>query len=140
MGRIGVEGHLERGPVAHPLAEHRQRGDEVLALGHVGAQVVQRLTDIADDGADLLAELAQRCRHVAAALGLHREPVDLEPDHGEGVADPVVQLAGDAAALLVGADRPETAEQPSVVDGDAERLDEAVEQFRVLDGEEVGLT
>ena len=81
----------------------------------------------------------QRCRHVAAALGLHRESVDLEPDHGEGVADPVVQLASDAAALLVGPDRPEAAEQPSVVDGDAERLDEAVEQLRVLDGEEVGL-
>ena len=87
-----------------------------------------------------VAELASAVPPRRRPLGLHREPIDLEPDHGEGVADPVVQLAGDAAALLVGADRPETAEQPSVVDGDAERLDEAVEQFRVLDGEEVGLT
>ena len=66
-------------------------------------------------------------------------PVELEGEVGEGLADAVVEVAGDAVALLLGADGAQPAEPPGVVEGQGRRLGEAVEQLDVALGEVVGL-
>ncbi len=76
--------------------------------------------------------------HVVAPLGHTAQAVDLEAEQGERAADAVVELAGDPASLLVGADRAEPAEQAGVVDGDPERLDDAVDRLAVLGREVAG--
>ena len=59
---------------------------------------------------------------VGAAL---HDAVELEGEVGERLADAVVEVAGDAGALLVGADGAQAAEPAGVVDGEGGRLDEA---------------
>ena len=72
------------------------------------------------------------------ALGLAGDDaVELEGEVGERLADAVVQVAGDAGALLVGADGAQAGEPAGVVDGEGDRLDEAVEQLDVAVGEVV---
>ena len=66
-------------------------------------------------------------------------PVDLEADRRQRRADVVVQVAGDPRSLLVGGHRADLAEHAGVVDGDAERLGEAVDQLDLPLAERVGL-
>ena len=63
------------------------------------------------------------------------DAVELEGEVGERLADAVVEVAGDAGALLVGADGAEAGEPAGVVDRQAGRLHEPVEQLVVAVGE-----
>ena len=67
------------------------------------------------------------------------DAVELEGQVGERLADAVVEVAGDAGALLVGADGAQAAEPAGVVDGQGRGLDEALEQLDVAAGEVVGV-
>ena len=86
-------------------------------VGHVGAQVVEGVADLADDAAHVVAELLQRRGPTSLALvvGLD-DAVELERQVGERLPDAVVQVTGDAGALLVGADGAQAAEPAGVVD------------------------
>ena len=81
----------------------------------------------------LLERLGER---LAVLVGLGHA-VELEGEVGERLADAVVEVAGDAGALLVGADGAQPGEPAGVVDGEAGRLDEAGEQLDVAVGEVV---
>ena len=116
----------------HAIDELLQGGRQVLRLGHVGAQVVQRLADLADHARDLRAQVLQRGVDRFAPLGCRDRAVDLEAEVRERRPDVVVQVAGDAVALLVGGHDAEALEQPGVVDGDAERFGEPVEDLGLL--------
>ena len=84
-----------------PAEEPVEDGREVGLLGHVGAQVVQRVAHLADDAPDVLAELFEGGRDpVALAVGLD-DAVELEGEVGDRLTDAVVQVAGDAGAFLV---------------------------------------
>ena len=76
---------------------------------------------------------------LAAVGGDRAGPVDLVADHRERRTDVVVQVAGDARSLFVGGQRADAAEHAGVVDGDAERLGEAVDDLGLLLPEAVGL-
>ena len=91
-------------------------------VGDVGAQVVERVADLADDVAHVVAELLERGVHRAPSpcRRLH-DAVELERQVGERLADAVVEVAGDAGALLVGADGAQAAEPAGVVDGQRRR-------------------
>ena len=56
------------------------------------------------------------------------DPVELEREVGERLADPVVQVTGDTGAFLVGTDGPQPGEPSGVVEGHGERWYEAGEQ------------
>ena len=76
--------------------------------------------------AHVVAEpLERRRRSSSPCRSWLDDPVELEGQVGERLADAVVQVAGDAGALLVGADGAEPAEPAGVVDGQGDRLDEA---------------
>ena len=111
--------------------------EEALGLADVGAEVVERVAHLADDRPHVLAELAERRPDVVAAFAGLDDPVELEGEVGERLADAVVEVAGDAVALLLGADGAEPAEPAGVVDGEGRRLDEPVEQLDVAVGEVV---
>ena len=89
----------------------------VLAVGDVGAQVVEGVADLADDAADVVAELLERRSDLLAPALAGHDAVELEGQVGERLADAVVQVTGDAGALLVGADGAEPGEPAGVVDG-----------------------
>ena len=67
---------------------------------------------------------------VVALAVVGHDPVELEGQVGQGLADAVVQVAGDPRALLVGADGAQPAEPAGVVDGQGDRLDEALAAAR----------
>ena len=68
-----------------------------------------------------------------AAVGSDRSrPVDLVADHRQRRTDVVVQVAGDSRTLLVGGQRADAAEHAGVVDGDAERFGETVDDLGLL--------
>ena len=82
--------------------------------------------------------MAQVVEGLADALALVRgsdDAVELEGEVRERLADAIVQVTGDAGALLVGADRAQAVEPPGVVDRERGRLDEPVEQLEVAGGE-----
>ena len=54
---------------------------------------------------DVLAQLGERRPDVLVALAGLDDAVELEGELGEGLPDPVVQVPGDAVALLLGAHR-----------------------------------
>ena len=72
-----------------------------------------------------------------ALVVLADDAVELERQVGERLTDPVVEVAGDAGALLVGADGAQAGEPAGVVDGQGGRLGEAGEQLAVAAGERV---
>ncbi len=72
---------------------------------------------------------------VLALPRLLRDAVELEGEVGEGLTGAVVEVLGDAAALLVGAQRAEPTEPAGVVDGEGGRVDEAAQQLDVALGE-----
>ena len=107
-------------------------------LGDVGAQVVERVAHLADHArARRCAGCRATARGVAAAGAVLHDAVELEGEVGERLADAVVEVAGDAGALLVGADGAQAAEPAGVVDGERGRLDEAGQQLDVAAGEVV---
>ena len=130
-GLLGPQLAGQAAALLHPVEEGLERGGEALRLGDVGAQVVEGVADLADDAPDVGAEVVERRRVVAAAGAVLDDAVELEGEVGERLADAVVQVAGDAGALLVGADGAEAAEPAGVVDGQGGRLDEAGEQLDV---------
>ena len=105
--------------LAEPVDEQLERRQEALLLADLGAEVIQRVAHLADDPADVLAELSRRGSpsSLAAALGLH-EAIELEGEVGERLADAVVEVAGDPVALLLGADGAQATEPPGVVEGE----------------------
>ena len=107
-------------------------------LRHVGAQVVERVAHLADDPTHVVAQLSSGSRSSPLLVRLD-DAVELEGQVGERLADAVVEVAGDAGALLVGADGAQAAEPAGVVDGEGGGLDEAGEQLDVRSGEVVGL-
>ena len=114
----------------HELLEHLA---QALLLGHVGAQVVEGVADLAGDAAHVVAQLVQLGGDALAGLVAVDEAVELEAEVGEGLADAVVQVAGDAGPLLVGADGAEPGEPAGVVEGECRRGDEAVDELQVAD-------
>ena len=67
------------------------------------------------------------------------DPVELEGEVGQRLPDAVVEVAGDAGALLVGTHRAEAPEPSGVVDGERGGLHEAGQQLDVAAGEVVGV-
>ena len=113
---------------------------EALRLGDVGAQVVEGVADLADDAADVGAQLVEGVADgLAPGAPLLHDAVELEGEVGERLADAVVEVAGDAGALLVGADGAEPAEPAGVVDGEGGGLDEAGQELDVPGREVVGV-
>ena len=77
-------------------------------------------------------------RLAPGGAGLH-DPVELEGEVGQRLPDAVVEVAGDAGALLVGAHRAETSEPSGVVDGEGGGLHEASQELDIAAGEVVGV-
>ena len=98
--------------------------------GQIGPQVVERVADLADDGADVDAEMLEPTNGVGIRHVTH-QAVELEREVAERLADPIVEFAGDADALLVGAERAETGEESGVVDREGEGVDETANHFDV---------
>src|SRR5205085_8131217 len=94
-----------------------------------GPQVGQGVANLAQDRADLGAEAVER--GLEGLLGLAGHAVELEGDVGQGLADPVVHVTGDARALLVGPHAPEAGEPAGVVDGQGGRVYETVEELEL---------
>ena len=102
-----------------------------MLVRHVGAQVVQRVADLADDVTDVRAQLFERgTDEIAAGVALH-DPVELEGQIGERLADAVMEVASDAGALFFRSDRAQSGEPPGVVDGECRRLGEALQQLDI---------
>ena len=132
--------------ILHPLEERFEGAGQALGLGDVGAQVVERVAHLADDAPDVVAQAVEGGGGVAAGGAALHDAVELEGEVGQGLADAVVEVAGDPGALLVGADGSQPPEPAGVVDGQRGGVDEAGQQldvpagevvrFAVLDGDE----
>ena len=118
----------------HELLEHLA---QALLLGHVGAQVVQRVADLAGDAAHVVAQLVQGIGDAIARLVAVDQAVQLEAQVGERLADAVVQVTGDAGPLLVRADGAEPGEPAGVVERERSGGDEPLDQLQVAHGEVV---
>ena len=107
-------------------------GRHVLAVGDVGAQVVEGVADLADHRRGRRRGAARASRSTSSPRAwLAHDAVELEGQVGEGLADAIVQVTGDAGAFLVGADGAQPGEPAGVVDGQGDRLDEPLEQLGV---------
>ena len=73
---------------------------------------------------------------VAGLVAVHQS-VELEAQVGERLADPVVQVAGDPGALLVGADGAQPGEPAGVVQSQGGGRDEPLDELQVAQGEVV---
>ena len=112
---------------------------EIVRVGDLGAQIEQRVAHVGDHGGDLRSQILEHGNDLAAVRCDRTGPVDLISDHRQRRADVVVKVAGDTRSLLVGRERADAAEHAGVVDGDAERLGQAVDDLGLLLPERVGL-
>ena len=80
---------------AQPVAHGPQCAQDVEVCGDLGAQLVERLPHLADHAPDVVAQPGQLAADVVAALGGPDEPVELEGEVGERLADAVVEVAGE---------------------------------------------
>ena len=122
----GLEVRVDAGPIRPALEVRLRERDEALLLGDRRAQLVQRLAELDHDLAHDPVQLGQR--GIAVAV---RQPVELEADVGEGLRGAVVQVAGDAGPLGLGAEGAQPAEPAGVVDRER--------QARRDPGEELGV-
>ena len=129
---VGVDLDGEIAALGDPVGEApRARRPAASLVGDVGPQVVEGVADLADHAPHVVAQLVEGRPEVVAPLVGLDDPVELEGQVGQGLADAVVQVPGDAGAFLVGADGAETGEPAGVVDGQGGRFDEAAEQLDV---------
>ena len=124
-----VEVHLDAAPLLDPLEEAVEGLDQALLVGHVGAQVVRACRAPATAGRRTSVAARRARSDRTSSRDLAADAVEPEGQVGERLADAVVQVAGDAGALLVGADGAQPGEPAGVVDGQGRRLDEPVEQL-----------
>ena len=78
-----------------------------------------------------LRRLSSDSPDLVALVGGPHDAIELERQVRQGLADAVVQVAGDAGALLVRADGAQPVEPAGVVDGEGGGLDEAVQELEV---------
>jgi hypothetical protein len=126
-GLVGPQSHLQAAAARHPGQEGLDGVGHRAVLAHVGAQVVERVAHLADHAPHVGAQLLEGGHGglVPGQLAVLGDPVQLEGQVGQRLADAVVQVAGDAGALLVGAHGAQAGEPAGVVDGQGRRLGEA---------------
>ncbi len=130
-GLVDAQDHPDAGATLHPSGELGEDVLHVALVGDVGAQVVQRVPHLPDHTPNVVANPGQIIAHWGAPLVFADDPVELEGEVGEGLADAVVEFTGDAGPLLVGADRSQSGEPAGVVDGKGCGLGEAAEEVHV---------
>src|SRR5258706_6087364 len=126
--------HIEPGQDArsflHPIEERAHDRGGITLGGKIGPQVVERVADLADDGADIDSEMLEAANGVGIRHVTH-QAVELEREVAERLADAIVKLTRDADALLVGAQRAEAGEEPGVVGRERQGIDETADHFDV---------
>src|SRR5579871_2832590 len=56
-GGLGAEDDLDAAAAVYPLQEGLENRDQVLAVGDVGPEVIERVSDLTHDPADVLAQV-----------------------------------------------------------------------------------
>src|SRR3546814_10854932 len=99
-GLLGPEPDLEPAALADPVEERLEGGGEALGVGHVCAQVVERVAHLPDHPAHIVAQVVERLAGIGPTAAALDDAVELEGEVGQPLPDAIVEVAGDPRTLL----------------------------------------